>query len=389
VLETPGNHVVFISEPNTNNIERVQRAYYQFKKPDQSRVHPAARDFDLHARRAELVAQAAANLKRLGFTPDVVIGHHGWGELLNIPDVWPNAPILGYFEFFYRTDGQDVGYDPEFPLGPERFARIRAMNVTNLLALSLGQHGQTPTRWQHTRYPEWARPSIRVLPEGARLDICKPDPTAARRPFELNGFTVGPREKLITYVCRNLEPYRGFHVIMRALPRLLAERADTKVVLVGGDEVSYGSRLHGTTWREHMQREMAGRYDASRVLFAGQVPYQSYLDLLRRSDVHVYLTYPFVASWSLREAMACGCAIVASDVEAVAEFITHDETGLLVPGLRPDAVADAVLGLLADPRRAKRLRVGARRHAEATLDVARQLAMFDQTISDITGTTPG
>lgn len=384
VLERAGNQVVFISEPNTNHIAGVRRAYYQFRKPEQGRVHPHARDFDQQARRAEQVARTAANLKRLGFTPDVVVGHHGWGELLSIPDVWPNVPMLGYFEFFYRTDGQDVGYDPEFPVEPDRFARVRAMNVVNLLALSLGQHGQTPTHWQQTRYPEWARPQIRVMPEGAQLDLCKPDPSASRRRFELNGFTVSAKERLVTYVCRNLEPYRGFHVMMRALPRLLAERSDTKVIIVGGDDVSYGQRLRGTTWREHMRRELAGRYDESRVLFAGQVPYDAYLGLLRRSDVHVYLSYPFVASWSLREAMACGCAIVAADVEPVAEFITDGQTGLLVPGLDPERVADGVLRLLADKAQAKRLRAAARRHAEATLDLRTQLAVFDRTIAEIT-----
>ena len=201
--------------------------------------------------------------------------------------------------------------------------------------------------------------------------------------FRLKEFSVAPKEKLVTYVCRNLEPYRGFHVLMRALPRILGERSDTKVVLVGGDDVSYGSRLADGTWRERMQQELAGQYDESRVLFAGQIPYESYLALLQRSDAHVYLTYPFVASWSLREALACGCAIVASDVEAVTEFVTDRETGLLVPGLQPDRVADAVLELLADQRLARRLRTAARKRAEATLDMTRQLQAFDKAVTDI------
>jgi glycosyltransferase involved in cell wall biosynthesis len=389
LAEQGGHQIVFISEPNTNHIAGVQRAYYQFRKSAQTQVHPHARDFDQQVRRAELVARTAANLKRLGFTPDVVVGHHGWGELLNLPDVWPGVPILGYFEYFYRTEGQDVGYDPEFPVEEGRAAKVRAMNTVNLLALALDQHGQTPTRWQHTRYPDWARDRIRVIPEGVRLDLCHPDPGAARRPFELGGFSVAPKERLVTYVCRNLEPYRGFHILMRALPRLLSERSDTRVIVVGGDEVSYGARLQGTTWRAHMRRELAGRYDESRVLFAGQIPYEAYLSLLRRSDAHIYLSYPFVASWSLREAMACGCAIVAADVAPVAEFITHERTGVLVPGLDPNAVADAVLALLADPARSRRLRAAARRHAEAHLDVATQLAAFDRTIAEITGAAAG
>ncbi len=384
LLRDKRNQLVFISEPNANRIEGVRRVFYQAPKGEDS-AHPHARDWDSAARRAELVAQTAANLKRLGFIPDVIIGHHGWGELLDLCDVWPGVPMLGYYEFYYETDGQDVGYDPEFPVSPDRFARIRAMNIVNLMALAQGQHGQTPTRWQHTRYPEWARPRISLLPEGARLDVCRPDPSAARAPFELGGFAVTPREKLVTFVCRNLEPYRGFHVMMRALPRLLRERTDARVILVGGDDVSYGARLASGTWREFMQRELAGKYDTSRVLFAGQIPYASYVRLLQRSDAHVYLSYPFVASWSLREALACGCQVVGADVEPVAEFITHGENGLLVPGLDPDAVAEATIGALADRRRARRLREAARRYAETHLQMPAHLAAYDAIVAEMTG----
>ncbi|MBV9538944.1 MAG: glycosyl transferase, partial [Acidisphaera sp.] len=253
------NDVVFISEPNQNHLAGVRRVSYQLPKHTQEQTHPNARDYDLAARRAEAVARTAENVKRLGFTPDVIIGHHGWGELLNLVDVWPDTPMLGYFEFYYQTVGQDVGYDPEFPIDPARFARIRAMNVVNLLALNLQRHGQTPTRWQRERYPEWARGPIQVLPEGANLDLCKPDPAVRRKPFAIGDFAVQPDEKLVTYVSRNLEPYRGFHTMMRALPHILGERADTRVVLVGGDEVSYGAKLVDTTWREHFQRELAGK----------------------------------------------------------------------------------------------------------------------------------
>jgi glycosyltransferase involved in cell wall biosynthesis len=241
--------------------------------------------------------------------------------------------------------------------------------VVNLLALALEQHGQTPTHWQHTRYPDWARPSIRVIPEGAKLDICKPDPQARKQPFAIGEFTVAPHEKLVTYVARNLEPYRGCHILMRALPDLLAARPDLKVIMVGGDDVSYGAKIQGSTWREHFLKELKGQFDESGVLLPGQVAYEVYLQLLQRSDVHVYLTYPFVASWSLREAMACGCAIIASDVESVGEFVTDGKTGLLVPCLDAKNLARTVLNLLEDDKLNKRLRAGARKYAEQHLDL--------------------
>jgi glycosyltransferase involved in cell wall biosynthesis len=381
----PDNELVFISEPNVNAINGVRRVLYQMPKPEQNGIHPVARDFDLTARRAELVANTAATIKGLGFTPDIIIGHHGWGELLNMEDVYPGVPILGYFEFYYATNGQDVDYDPEFPVGSERFPRIRAMNIINHLALTMGQHGQTPTLWQLTRYPEWARPQLRLIREGARLDVCKPDPAARRKPFSIGSFQVAPEEKLVSYVVRNLEPYRGFHTMMRALPHLLGARRDVKVVMVGGDDVSYGARLPQGTWREHMQKELAGKYDESRVLMPGQVAYDVYLKLLKRSDTHVYLTYPFVPSWSLRESLACGCAVVASDVEPVAEFVTHGRNGLLVNGLDPKALAETVLELLEDEKLNARLRAGARRYAEKELRMEDYLAQMEATIAELTG----
>ena len=380
----PRNELVFISESNTNAIENVRRVLYQPPKPKQDDVHPVARDFDIAARRAEIVSGMAANLKRLGFTPDMIIGHHGWGELLDIRDVYPDTPVLGYFEFYYETNGQDVNYDAEFPIPQDRNPRIRAMNIVNHLALTMDQHGQTPTHWQLTRYPDWAQKRIRVIREGARLDICKPDPSVRRADFVINDFRVAPHEKLVTYVARNLEPYRGFHVMMRALPDLLS-RPDVKVVMVGGDDVSYGARLNEGTWREHFQREMAGKYDASRVLMPGQIPYDTFLRMLQRSDTHVYLTYPFVASWSLREALAIGCAIVAADVESVAEFVTHGRNGLLVPGLDAKHLARTVLEVLEDGKLNRRLRAGAQRYAQKHLDMKDYLATMDRTIAEIAG----
>jgi hypothetical protein len=385
LLKDPANEVVFLSEPNANGIPGVRRVVYQ--KPTAARsAHPNLRDLDAAMRRAEAAAGLARNVRNLGFAPDIIIGHHGWGEMLDLADVWPGTPMLGYFEFYYQTTGQDVGFDPEFPVEAGQFPRIRAMNAINLLALALEQHGQTPTHWQRTRYPEWAQAQIAVLPEGARLDICRPEPGLRRQPFALGKFVVKPTERLISYVSRNLEPYRGFHVMMRALPKLLKARPDAKVVLVGGDDVSYGARLANTTWRAHLQSELAGQYDAARVLLPGQLDYDDYVRLLQRSDVHVYLTYPFVASWSLREALACGCAVVAADVEPVREFVSHGRNGLLTAALDPAALVDNILRLLEDDKLSQRLRRGARRYAERHLDMDQHIAAYAAHVAELTRT---
>ena len=384
LLQDQTNEIVFLSEPNKNNMPGVRRVVYPKPTPGQT-VHPHIRDFDAAVRRAEATAGLARNLRKLGFTPDIIIGHHGWGEMLDLVDVWPGTNLLGYFEFYYQAEGQDVGFDSEFPAGPDQLPRIRAMNCINLLALALQQHGQTPTRWQLDRYPAWAQAQIGVLPEGARLDVCRPAPKRRQEPFAIGRFEVQPGEKLVTYVARNLEPYRCFHVMMRALPDLLKARQDVKVVLVGGDDVSYGARLANGTWREHFQRELAGKYDASRVLLPGQLPYSDYLRLLQRSDTHVYLTYPFVASWSLREALACGCAVVAADVDPVKEFITHARNGMLTPALDPAALARSVLEVLENDKLNQRLRRAARRYAEQNLDMEQHIGAFTSRVAELTG----
>jgi glycosyltransferase involved in cell wall biosynthesis len=384
LVKSRRHEIVFITEPNANHIAGVRKLPYRKPDPGPPDTHWVAREFEAATRRAETVARTAANLKQLGFEPDVIIGHHGWGELLDLPDIWPDAPLVGYLEFFYRTDGQDVGFDPEFPNNPLDFPRIRAKNATNLLALNLGAHGQTPTEWQLSTYPTWARPLIEKLPEGVDLTTCKPDPAVRREAMTIAGMEIAPTDRLVTYVARDLEPYRGFHMMMRALPHILEGRADTKAVLIGGDGVSYGAGPAGTTWRALMMRELGPRLDLGRVAFPGRVDYDTYRRLLQRSDAHVYLTYPFVASWSLREALAMGCVVIGSDTEPVREFIADGRNGLLAPFFAPKRLAERVLEVLEDAALSRRLRAGARRYAERHLDLNDTLAAYDAMVDRLT-----
>jgi glycosyltransferase involved in cell wall biosynthesis len=174
--------------------------------------------------------------------------------------------------------------------------------------------------------------------------------------------------------------------MLRALPALLAARPDLHVTIVGDDKPGYGALPEdGSTWKETFLKEMEGKFDRERVHFLGQVPYETHIALLRRSDAHVYFTYPFVASWSLREAMAIGCAIIGSDTQPVREFITHEETGLLAPFLEPGRLADSILRLLEEPKLAQKLRVGARAYAEAHLDREAYLDAYATLIETLTG----
>ena len=384
-----GTHeLVFMTEPNRNQMAGVRKVTYSKPPPVSASAVLEAREYEQAARRAQAGYRGALQIKALGFKPDIIIGHHGWGEMLNLVDAFPGVPILGYFEFYYKIHGTDVNFDPEFPMPEAHFGAVRGKNTVNLLALALEQYGQTPTRWQHSTYPVGAQKQIRIIEEGVDLALCKPDPEACKAPVTIGKLTVAPEQKLVTYVARNLEPYRGFHTFMRALPRLLAERPDVVVSIVGGDEVSYGAPpKQGGNWREVMLREVGGQIDLSRVHFLGKVPYDQHLALLKRSDAHVYLSYPFVASWSLREALACGCLVVGADTDTVTEFVKHESNGLVTPTLDHAALAQTVLRALKDTRLAAKLRKGARAFAEQHLGMDDYIARYRACIEEITGKT--
>jgi glycosyltransferase involved in cell wall biosynthesis len=376
-----GHRIVFIAEPSSFKIPQIQKVHYAAPSPKV--LHdPKLGEIDLAFQRANAVHAAALRLQNLGFVPDIIIGHHGWGELLRLPELFPETPMLGYLEFYYQFDKADAGFDPEF--GRPSALTIHAKNTINNIALALGKTSQTPTEWQRSTYPTWAQRQIQLVREGVDLGRCRPNPGAKMRTLKIGDLVIEPEDKLVTYVARNLEPYRGFHTVMRALPSVLAERPDVKVVLVGGDKVSYGFMpTEYACWRLAMLAEV--RVDPDRVSFPGTILYDDYLALLQRSDAHIYLTYPFVASWSLREALAIGCAIIGSDTVPVSEFITHGVNGLLTPCLDPCDLADAVLKVLEDADLSTKIRNQAHRFACDYLNIETTMKRYDEVIEEAIG----
>lgn len=380
-----GHEIVFISEANSGDIPGVRRVIYRTDREPAETTHPYLHEFERGLLRAEAVARAATTLKSLGYVPDIIIGHHGWGELLNLVDVFPQTPILGYLEFFYHADRNDVGFDPEFPPSAHLASIVRVKNAINFQALSLPNSvGQTPTLFQRGTYPQWAQSKMALLHEGVNLDGCKRDGRLRNKNLTINGVHLAAKVPVVTYVARNLEPYRGFHTLMRALPRLQAECPDAEIVLVGGDGVSYGNPPpQGGTWREAMLAELSGQINVEKIHFVGRVEHDDFRMLIQRSDAHVYLTYPFVASWSLREAMAASCPIIGSDTAPVREFVEDDVTGRLVPCLEPERVADAIIEILQDRKLARRLGSAARRYAEKEFAMDDYLARYERLVRDI------
>jgi glycosyltransferase involved in cell wall biosynthesis len=314
--------------------------------------------------RGKAVAAGAAALRRAGFRPDVVFAHIGWGEALFLKDVFPEAKVLLYCEFFYRARGADLGFDPEFPASADKVLRLRVMNAPLLMSLDAADAGIAPTRWQRRQFPAPYASRINLIHDGIDTDVVSPGREETGR---------GRSEELVTYVARNLEPYRGFHVFMRAIPEIQRRRPKARIVIVGGDEVSYSPRLPaGETYRARMLRELDGRIDLSRVTFTGKIPYADYLALLRRSSVHVYLTYPFVLSWSLLEAMAAGCLVVGSRTPPVQEVIEDGVNGLLTDFFSPEGIAGRVEHALSQQKDLFPLKEQARRTVIERYDLKRR-----------------
>ncbi|HEX2546812.1 MAG TPA: glycosyltransferase [Ramlibacter sp.] len=348
---------------------------YQAQRGSAKAVHPWVSDFETKVIRGEACLQAAMQLKRDGFEPDAIVVHPGWGEGLFLRDVWPRARIGLYCEFFYRTEGQDVNFDPEFTRADDLAeSRLRIKNAANLLQMEEASAGLAPTHWQASTFPEPFRSTISVAHDGIDTQLVAPRPDVEVPLRNAAGELKLTRgDEVITFVNRNLEPYRGYHVFMRALPALLAARPNARVVIVGADDVSYGSRPpQGKTWKQVFIEEVRPRIadaDWQRVLYVGTLQYPQFITMLQLSTVHVYLTYPFVLSWSLLEAMSAGCAIVASDTAPVREAIRHDDTGKLVDFFDVDGLARQVAQLSADAEQRKVLGARARAHAVANYDL--------------------
>lgn len=315
-------------------------------------------------------AFAARGLKAQGFRPDVILGHVGWGELTFLKQVWPDVPILGFFEYYFLAQGGSVGFDPEFPASDHAPFLMHARNAVNFANIQTVDLGQSPTRFQRDTYPASFHDRIYVCHDGIRTDRLVPNPDA-QVPLGRLGRAVTRQDEIFTYMARNMEPTRGFHKFMRALPRILDARPNARALIIGGNGVSYGKASDATGgYRAEMEREVGDRVDWSRVHFLGKVPYAAYQTVIQLSRCHVYLTAPFVLSWSCMEAMAMGATIVASDTPPVREVITHGQTGLLVDFHDHDALAQQVIDVLSAPGDHAHLGRAARAHMVDSYDFA-------------------
>lgn len=324
-----------------------------------------------HTILGECCYRMATKMKAQGFSPKLIIAHPGWGESLFMKDVWPDAKLGIYCEHYYSATGTETYFDPEFFQGSKNkqvFLRMR--NVNNDMHLNLADAGISPTVWQKSSFPEPFSSKILVNHDGIETDLLVPNKHAF---LSVRDHKINKGDELITFINRNLEPARGFHIFMRILPELLKKRPKARVIIIGGNEASYcSSPSNGSTWRQIFTDEVRPQIsndDWRRVHFVGKVPYSQFVAIMQISTVHVYLTYPFVLSWSLLEAMSMECAIVASDVEPLREVIEHGKTGLLVDYFDKEKLLQTICKLLDDPEKRKELGKNARNFVVKNYDL--------------------
>ena len=335
---------------------------YQLERGTSQEIHPLVAETETKVIRADACAKAAFQLKTKGFIPDIICVHPGWGEALFLQDIWPDSPILSYQEFYYVARGIDYDFDPEFQSNPpwEMCAKVRMKNAHSQLNLESSRWNVTPTLFQRSTFPSNWQPKISAIHDGINTKIAAP----SKRPEQLtlpDKTLIQSGEPIVTFINRSLEPYRGCHSFIRSIPTIHDLYPEARIVIVGSTKgVSYGKPCEKGEFKDQFLKEIKGNYNPERVHFTEKLPYDQLLALLKISATHVYLTYPFVLSWSLLEAMSSGCAIVGSKTAPVEEVIQHSANGLLVDFFQPKAIGEAVCTLLRDRKFAKNLGKNAR-----------------------------
>lgn len=318
------NKVVFITNNDTTKMNNIVKIPYKLKREVPNNCHSYLRFYEECVNHGQAVAEAAIKLKEQGFKPDVIFGHT-WGQTMFMKDIFPDVPLLCYFEWFYNSKGGDIGFDGHEP-NIDNCARLRAKNAHLLIDLYSCDAGLCPTKFQLKQFPKEFHHKIKVMHDGIDTDFCAPDENVKFTIKDKN-ITFTRKDEVITYATRGMEAYRGFPEFMQAVEILLKKRPNLQIIIGGEDRVCYGAQLINTTYKKMMLEKLD--LDLNRIHFVGSLLFNEYVKLLQVSSAHVYLTYPFVASWSLLDSMSCACPVVASATEPVEEFIKDGENGLL------------------------------------------------------------
>lgn len=372
--------VVAVGRDTAPGLPGVKLFRYRPGRKGECGVHPFLLRYEEAVFDGQKVFEILTKLKQAGYRPDVILAHPGWGETLFVKDAYPDVPLIHFCEYYYREHGADSGFDPEFPRAVGESSRLRVLNSMHLLNLDQCDIAIAPTQWQRSLFPEVYQAKIRVIHEGVIQSYASAKVASVILPC---GHVLIEGQPIVTYVARNLEPYRGFHSFMRAIPHIQAECPNAQIVIVGGDEVSYGrAPVRYANWRRRMESEVS--FNNSTVHFTGKLPYQAYREVLQLSKAHVYLTYPFVLSWSMLEVMMSGCVVIGSDTAPVKEVIVDGVNGMLVDFFDPEAIAGKVCEVLQSGGRFDCMRAAARLTAgtfDVSMGVERYFSLFEEVMA--------
>lgn len=376
--ENPENEVLFLSKVNTidASIKGVRLALYKGPHEVAKETHPylvTATEAVLEGQQTVRVLEQLRN--REGYVPDIVIGHTGWGNLLFIKDVYPEVPVLGYFEWYYHAKHSDSCWWPDEKLPMNSVLAVRMKNTHHLLSLEACDAGYTPTQWQYDQFPEEFRYKLTIQHDGIDTEFCRPSAKPVGLKLEDVGIDFAAGTEIVTYVSRGFEVFRGFPYFMDAMRLLLKKRPKLHVIVVGADRVCYGAQLHGTSYLKEEKKK--GGFDEKRLHFVGVRNRGDYRKILQASSCHVYLTRPFVLSWSMLEAMSFGCPLVASKTPPVEEVVTDGVNGLLAEFRSPRHIARRVEEVLDDRALAARLGLKARQTILERYELQRSLSRIE------------
>jgi glycosyltransferase involved in cell wall biosynthesis len=361
-LHSEGHRVAAIaSETGRSTFEGLTLVKWGTRRGTTEGILPAAVRAEADLIRGAAAAQAALKLQAEGWNPALIVGHPGWGETTYMREIFPDARQIAYAEYYYRSRGGDVGFDPEFSPPREKDPHeLYGKNAGMAMAFAEADAIVSPTPFQASLLPEVFRQRTHIIHEGVDTSVIKRHPTPKLTMG--NGKVIDGSRPLVTLINRRFEPLRGFHIFARALPKLMAAVSDVDVVVIGADEEGgYGKPADkGTTWGQKLFGEVAGRVDRERIHFVGRVPHSLMIETLSLSSAHVYYTYPFVMSWSLLEAMATECLVLGSDTPPVRDAITPDVDGILNDFFDVDALADAMIEACRNPQKFAGMRKAAR-----------------------------
>jgi glycosyltransferase involved in cell wall biosynthesis len=339
-----GWQCTFVSEEASGGDAGVQCVRYQVAGGATELSHYCSRTFENTVWRAYAVYEACKH--ELCSAPDLVVGHSGLTSTLFLRNLF-ECPVINYFEYYYQRRNGDIDFRPEYPAGELDYLRVQTRNAMILLDLENCDAGYCPTAWQRSLFPKAFGSKLEVIFDGVDTQLWRRRADAPRR---VGGRRIPRHTRIVTYVSRGLESMRGFDIFMQVARRIYESYPDVVFLVIGSDGMYYGGDerfIQTPSFKEHVLSQ--GDFDLRKFHFTGWIPAEELAALLSLSDLHIYLTVPFVLSWSLFDALACGCVVLASATAPVREVLRDQENGLLADFYDVDTLASRAIDVLRDP----------------------------------------